>query len=251
MRPLSPSPSRVNLGPDRCRAGFRGVPATVRVPGAAPPGANNGDLAAFQAGMITAVAADDREHAGVVGFWLPNHDADRLAPEDHGRIVPDFSVFRVCPYAVASLQRTWRSPSRTMSRRTGGWSPGRERAGGADHQRLPRPVEATGTAGDGGTDKAAQSTPSANYPRRPFSCPEGPGRMSSASRSSFRTVGRSMKRHVVEGRRSWCAVTYGRYRSRGSWAQRGLRADVAIDGAAPSRVIHRPGQAQAERDDPR
>jgi anti-anti-sigma factor len=43
------------------------------------PGATNGDLAAVQAGMVTAVAADDREHAGVAAFWLPSMMRIRLA----------------------------------------------------------------------------------------------------------------------------------------------------------------------------
>jgi len=54
--------------------------------------------------MVTAVAADDRERAGVAAFWLPSMMRIWLALEYHGRIVPDFSVFRICPYAVASLQ---------------------------------------------------------------------------------------------------------------------------------------------------
>ena len=55
----------------------------------------------------------------------------------------------------------------------GGRSPGCERARGADHQRLPRPVEATDKAGNGGTDKAAQATPVSRLPQRPFSVREG------------------------------------------------------------------------------
>ncbi len=42
-----------------------------------------------------------------------------------------------------------------------------------------------------------------------------------------------VRKNVAEGRRSWCGLTSGPYRSRGPGAQRGLRADVAVDGAAP------------------
>jgi len=41
------------------------------------------------------------------------------------------------------------------------------------------------------------------------------------------------RKNVVEGRRSWCGLTSGPYRSRGPGSRRGLRADVAVDGAAP------------------
>ena len=38
MRPLSPSPSRVNLGPNRCRAGFRGCRLPFAFLELRPPG---------------------------------------------------------------------------------------------------------------------------------------------------------------------------------------------------------------------
>src|SRR6516165_10111778 len=42
------------------------------------------DLAIVQVGVVTAVAADDFEHAGVVAFRLALHDPGGLAPE-HNR----------------------------------------------------------------------------------------------------------------------------------------------------------------------
>ena len=49
----------------------------------------------------------------------------------------------------------------------------------------------------------------------------------------------------VKGRKSWCCVTSGQYRSRGPHAQCGLRADVATGGPPPLRENHRPGQARS------
>ncbi len=45
------------------------------------------DLAVIQVGIVTAVAADDLEHAGVTAIRMPGHNAGRLAPEKH-RPVP-------------------------------------------------------------------------------------------------------------------------------------------------------------------
>ena len=62
------------------------------------------DLAVIQVGIVTAVAADDLQHAGVTAIRMPGHNAGRLAPEKH-RPVPRGGLFRaVGPNKLAPMK---------------------------------------------------------------------------------------------------------------------------------------------------
>jgi len=77
-------------------------------------------LAAGRAGMVTAVAADDVEHAGVAAFWCPSMMRTGWRRSTTVESSPGFRGFRVCPYPVASLQACEDAPCAGRPARTVG-----------------------------------------------------------------------------------------------------------------------------------
>jgi hypothetical protein len=95
--------------------------------GSADPLEPGWDLALIQAGLVTAVAADELKRVGVAAFGPALNDARRPAPQHQRPAMPWLVTARhACPYATASLPRQARSQVRGSTTAAGvssSWRP--------------------------------------------------------------------------------------------------------------------------------